>query len=196
MQQQKYPLKKQVQIFLELILKNKNIAEILNRGFLNDIPNWYLVAGCLNQTIWNQITNKKLDNDIKDYDLIYFDSDISEDKENVIQESIREKYSDLNINLDVVNQARVHLWTEPDWGLKMRPLVSCEDAIASWPITVSCIGVRKENNEYVIMTPYGLTDNLEMILRPNKTTVMRESDFNYKVNKWIKIWPELTLIPW
>ena len=46
------------------------------------------------------------------------------------------------------------------------------------------------------MAPYGLTDSLEMILRPNKTTVMRESDFNYKVNKWLKKWPELSLIPW
>lgn len=46
------------------------------------------------------------------------------------------------------------------------------------------------------MAPYGLTDTLEMVLRPNKLTVMRESDYNFKVNKWIKKWPELTVIPW
>ena len=196
MQQQKYPLKTQQEIFLNFILKNKNVVEILNRGFLEGFSKWYLVAGCLNQTIWNQLTGKAVDNDIKDYDLIYFDSDTSEDKERSIQEELRQRYADLKINLDVVNQARVHLWTEKDWGLKMRPLISCEDAISSWPITASCVGVKKEGDTYIIMAPYGLTDNLEMILRPNKTTVMRESDFNYKVNKWTKKWPELTVIPW
>jgi hypothetical protein len=193
---QKYPLHTQEKTFLNLILNNKKIAEILNRGFLEELPNWYLVAGCLNQTIWNQLTNKEIENEIKDYDIIYFDADISGDKEKDIQEKSKEHYSDLEINLDVINQARVHLWTEKDWGLKMRPLVSCEDAIASWPITVSCIGIRKEKDQYIIMAPYGLTDSLEMILRPNKTTVMREIDFNYKSNKWIKKWPELTRIPW
>lgn len=196
MKQQKYPIKIQQEIFLKFILNNKKTVEILNRGFIDELPNWYLVAGCLNQTVWNQLTNREVDNEIKDYDLIYFDQDISEAKEKEIQEKMKEKYMDININLDVVNQARVHLWTEKDWGLKMRPLLSCEDAIASWPITVPCIGIRKEKNEHIIMAPYGLTDNLEMVLRPNKATVMRESDFNYKVNEWLKKWPELTLIPW
>jgi len=195
-EQQKYSLKKQEEIFLELILNNKNIVVILERGFIDEIPNWYLVSGCLNQTIWNQLTNRPLENEIEDYDLIYFDPDTSSEKEKSIQEKIAKKYEDLKINLDVINQARVHLWTEKDWGLKMRPLTSCEDAIASWPITVSCIGIRKENDDYIIMAPYGLTDSLEMTLRPNKTTVMRESEFNYKVNKWVKKWPELTIIPW
>jgi hypothetical protein len=193
---QKYPLKTQEEIFLKLILNNENIVTILDGGFVEGINDWYLVAGCLNQTIWNQLTERAIDNDIKDYDIIYYDKDISENKEKQIQRKVQEKYKELNINIDVVNQARVHLWTEKDWGLKMRPLISCEDAISSWPITVSCVGIRKENEEYIIMAPYGLTDNLEMVLRPNKTTVMRESDFNYKTSKWLKKWPELTLLPW
>ncbi len=196
MQQYKLPIKKQEKIFLDLILRNSNIDAILNRGFVSNISNWYLVSGCLNQTIWNQLTNRKIENGIKDYDLIYFDPDISIDKENKIKKLVTEKFADLKINLDVVNQARVHLWIEKDWGLKMRPLISSEDGVASWPITVSCVGVKKTDDAYIIMAPYGLTDSLEMILRPNKTTVMRESDFNYKVNKWLKKWPELSLIPW
>jgi hypothetical protein len=194
--QQKYPLKQQREMFLNYILKNHNILEILNRGFVNKIADWYLIAGCLNQTIWNQLTNKPIENNIKDYDIIYFDPDISEQKEKEIQSKVREKYVELKVNIDIVNQARVHLWTEKDWGLKMRPLVSCEDAIASWPITASCVGIRKETSKYILMAPYGLTDNLEMVLRPNKTTTMRERDFNYKTKKLMDRWPELTLIPW
>ena len=196
MKQQKFPLEQQREIFLNFILKNDNIVEILNRGFVNEIADWYLVSGCLNQTIWNQLTNKPLENNIKDYDIIYFDPDISETKEKEIQAKIHEKYRSLKINIDVVNQARVHLWVKKDWDLKMRPLVSCEDAIASWPITASCIGVRRKSENYTVMAPYGLTDNLEMVLRPNKTTLMREKDFNYKTKDLMNRWPELTLIPW
>ena len=143
MQQYKLPIKKQEKIFLDLILRNSNIDAILNRGFVSNISNWYLVSGCLNQTIWNQLTNRKIENGVKDYDLIYFDPDISIDKENNIKKLVTEKFADLKINLDVVNQARVHLWIEKDWGLKMRPLISSEDGVASWPITVSCVGVKK-----------------------------------------------------
>ncbi len=196
MNPQKLPLQAQEELFLSLVLKNKKVNEILNRGFVDEFKDWYLVSGCLNQTIWNQFTNKSIENNVLDYDFIYFDTDLSAEKEATVQDKVREKYKDLQINVDVVNQARVHLWTEKDWGLKMRPLVSCEDAIASWPATVSCVGIRKEVNEYVIMAPYGLTDHLEMVLRPNKTTVMRQHDYEYKTKSWMKRWPELTLIPW
>ncbi len=196
MEQYKQSIEQQRKIFLSLILKNKNIKTILDRGFVDGIKDWYLVAGCLNQTMWNQFTNRSLENEISDYDLIYFDTDTSWEKEDKIIKAVQKKFKDLKINIDIKNQARVHLWIDKNWNLKMRPLTSCEDAIASWPITASCIGIRKENGKYKIVAPYGLTDNLEMVLRPNKTTVMRESDYNYKTNKWLKKWPELKLITW
>ena len=192
----KYPLKEQEQIFLNFILKNPNINAILEGGFVDEISNWYLVAGCLNQTIWNQLTQREILEGIGDYDLVYFDNDLSYEKEDQIIKKVQKKYSKLNLKIDVKNQARVHLWIKEKWGINMQPLVSVEDAVASWPVTVACIGVRKEKEEYQIMAPYGLTDNLEMVLRPNKTTVMRESDFNYKTQKWMKSWPELKLIKW
>ncbi len=192
----KLPIEKQRELFLELLLKNKNVKAILDNGFVEGIDNWYLVAGCLNQTIWNQFTGRDIYDGIKDYDLIYFDADTSYEKEDLIIKEITPKYADLNISVDIKNQARVHIWTDEKWGLKMRPLVSAEDAIASWPNTSSCIGIRKENDQYLIMAPYGLTDNLEMVIRPNKTTVMRESDYYYKANKWKERWPELTVMPW
>jgi len=194
--QQKYPLKKQEEIFLKLILNNKKVASILERGFVDEIADWYLVAGCLNQTIWNQLTNRQFESEIEDYDLIYFDPDTSAEKEKSVQKKVNKKYEDLKIHLDIVNQARVHLWTEKDWGLKIRPLASCEDAIASWPITVSCIGIRKEDDDFIIVAPYGLTDNLEMVLRPNKLSTTGKRGFDNKTSKWVKKWPELTLIPW
>lgn len=192
----KFPIEKQQEIFLSIILKNPIIKNILDNGFVEDMPDWYLVAGCLNQTIWNHLTNKNVQNNIEDYDLIYFDSDTSYEKEDEIIKHIHDKYNHLNVCIDIKNQARVHLWIEDRFDLKISPYISTEGAIASWPVTVSCIGIRKEKGKYIIMAPYGLTDNLEMVLRPNKTTIMRESDYNYKTAKWLAKWPELTLITW
>jgi hypothetical protein len=189
-------IEKQRNLFLRIIQKNSAIRTVLTGGFVNNIQNWYLVAGCLNQTVWNYLTGRNVQNGIKDYDLIYFDPDISKQKELKIKEAVIKKYRNLNVSFDVVNQARVHTWMEKDMGIKIRPLLSTEDAISTWPITVSCLGVRKENGRFVVVAPYGLSDTLNMTLRPNKTTVMRKSDFYYKVNNWVKRWAELTVIPW
>jgi len=42
-QQQKHPLNKQQEIFLELILKNQNITTILDIGFIDEI---FKQVGC------------------------------------------------------------------------------------------------------------------------------------------------------
>src|SRR6266480_1403031 len=41
------------------------------------LPQWRLVAGCLYQTVWNVLTGRARGTGIKDYDLIYFDDDLS-----------------------------------------------------------------------------------------------------------------------
>jgi uncharacterized protein len=41
------------------------------------LPQWGLGAGCLYQTVWNVHTQRPRGTGIKDYDLIYFDEDLS-----------------------------------------------------------------------------------------------------------------------
>ena len=38
------------------------------------LPEWYLVAGCLYQTVWNIVTGQPPESGILDYDLVYYDS--------------------------------------------------------------------------------------------------------------------------
>lgn len=192
----KLSIEEQREIFLKIILKNPVIKSVLDGGFVEGIKDWYLVAGCLNQTVWNYNTKRPIDENISDYDLIYFDRDTSYEAEDKIIKAFNKKYEYLSAKFDIKNQARVHLWIKEKWGIEMKPLLSCEDAISSWPVTVACVGVRKNDSNFVITAPYGLTDNLEMIIRPNKLTVMRAQDYNSKLEKWKKRWPTLTVIPW
>jgi len=46
-----------------------------------NLPAWYLGAGCVAQTIWNRAHGKAPGADILDYDLVYYDRDLSEERE-------------------------------------------------------------------------------------------------------------------
>lgn len=46
---------------------------MLNRAAILNLPNWYLAAGALSQTIWNKLSSLPPDTGISDYDLVYFD---------------------------------------------------------------------------------------------------------------------------
>jgi hypothetical protein len=68
----------------------------------------------------------------------------------------------------------VHLWYEQRFGPHIEPFTSTEEAIATWPTTASSVGVRRDSGGFVAWAPFGLTDLLGMVVRPNKAMVTRE----------------------
>lgn len=55
--------------FLADILANRHNRAILARWQELALPDGYLVAGCLFQTVWNLLGDRPPEQDIKDYDL-------------------------------------------------------------------------------------------------------------------------------
>ena len=53
---------------LEILENNKNIRLILERANKLKVPNWYLGAGGIAQTVWNALYDFDLETGIKDYD--------------------------------------------------------------------------------------------------------------------------------
>lgn len=183
---------------LETILRrNRIVVEILNRASSLRLPSWYLGAGCIAQTVWNDLHGYPLTSNIKDYDLVYFDSsDLSRETEESHAREARRTFQELNVEVDVANQARTHLWYADHFGYAIKPFSSVEDAIASWPTTASAVGVRQDaNGELAAYTPFGLSDLFGMIVRPNKRQVTKEI-YLKKVERWTKCWPRLVVIPW
>lgn len=183
---------------LEGMLKqNKTLQAILERADSLDLPNWYLGAGCISQTVWNILHGFDPEHAIKDYDLVYYDtSDISYEGEDAYVQKAKELFSDLPVALDIINEARVHLWVEKKFGYKIDQYKSVEEAISTWPTTITCVGVRYgKDGKFKVYATYGLDDIFTMVLRPNKK-IITEEIYMKKVSKWTKTWPMLTVIGW
>ena len=188
-------LNEQLKDLEEILFKNETLKEVLKRLEKSNLKNYYVGAGCINQTVFNYLHGLRIDANINDYDIVYYDEDTSYEKEDIVIKYVEELLSDLNIKLDVKNEARVHIWYNEKYNENRMPYTSVEDAVSRWGTTITCIGVRLENNNLIVDAPYGLNDLFNMVIRPVKTD-FTEADYIKKVNKWKKKWPKLTIMPW
>ena len=160
------------------------------------LPDWYLGAGGIAQTVWNAAHDKPPAEDISDYDIVYFDaSDVTEAGENEVTANVRAAMADLPMAVDVKNQARVHLWYRRRFGYDIVPYTSIEDAIATWPTTATAIGVRLTHGRPRVFAPFGLDDLLRLVVRANRVQITPEI-YRRKVARWHRHWPNLTVLPW
>ena len=173
--------------FLRDVCSNTANATILARWQQVALPNAWLVAGCLFQTIWNIQSGLPPAQGIKDYDLFYFDpTDLSESSEQEHQARVSALLSDLRVSVEVANQARVHLWYSSHFGRPYPELVSSEDGIRRFLVLETCVGIRPGKCH----APNGLSGIYERTLSPNPLTPYPEL-FANKVASYRARWPDL-----
>ena len=187
------------QLFVSAALANPINVELLQRLPSLGLPDCWLVAGCLFQTRWNVITGKSPSAGIKDYDLFDFDgSDLSWEAEDRAIRATRAALADLDIAIDVKNQARVHLWYERRFGGAYPRLHSSSDGIDRFLIAGTCIGIAvgagpgHRAREAVLYVPFGLDDVFAGVLRPNPMTIA-PALFQAKAESYCARWPHLTI---
>jgi hypothetical protein len=181
----------------ESMRRNPSIAGILDMAPTLNLPNWYLGAGCVAQTVWNELHGFAPTAHIKDYDFVYFDdSDLSYESENSHIKEGEKLFQSLGVKVEMKNEARVHLWYQEHFGYSISPYKSVEDAIASWPTTATSIGVKlDERRRFMAFAPFGLDDLYGLVVRPNKRQITKEI-YLEKVQRWTKFWPNLKVVPW
>jgi uncharacterized protein len=183
---------------LDRLLRGNWIVEaVLTAGTGMDLPDWYVGAGAIAQTVWNAAHDFRPSTGIKDVDVVYFDpTDLSSESEVRAEERIRAALPGVDVKVDLTNEARVHLWYEERFGVPVRQYGSTEQAIATWPSTASSIGVRRTTTaELVVCAPYGLHDLFALVVRPNKALVPKEV-YAAKAARWRATWPRLTVLDW
>ncbi len=191
------PVDEQRPAFERYVLTNPVVREILPRARSLDLPQWYLTAGCLFQTVWNVLSGNEPTRHIRDYDLLYFDDrDLSWEAENTVIQRCAEVFSDLGVEVEARNEARVHLWYESRFGVPCPPYTSTEAAINSFAATTCCVGIRLDAlDRLIVYAPYGFNDLYGFVLRPNPIVAPAQV-YEAKAARWKEQWPVLTVMPW
>ncbi len=181
---------------LEAILRgNPWIAAVLDRFATIALPDAWLVAGGVVQTVWNHRFALPPTTGINDLDLVYFDPDLAATTEAAHAARLQALFADLPVWLDVKNQARVHLWYPAKFGVPLAPFRSTAEAIATYPTTATATGVRMHAGRFEVCAPFGLADLQAGIIRPNRVLVT-EAAYTAKVTRWRSQWPGLHVLPW
>lgn len=181
----------------DVLSHNKILVELLHRGRELGLPHWYFAAGCVVQTVWNVLDEREASRGIKDYDLVYHNAaDLGWDAEDRAIRAAASACEDLPVEVEVRNEARVHLWYEAKFGLPCRPYPTTEAAIDAFPAICSCVGVRLERDgTWHVHAPNGLGDLFAMVVRPNPVLAPREV-YEAKTARWLEQWPRLRVLPW
>ena len=135
-----------------------------------DLPDWLIFSGAIYQPVLNHLTGRDPDYGIKDYDLGYFDaSDIGWDAEDAVIRRVAAAFDEpFKSQVEVRNQARVHVWFKDRFGEDYDPLPNTDAAPARFVAPAFSVGVRLEADETIsVVAPFGLEDVFDMIIRPN-----------------------------
>jgi uncharacterized protein len=170
---------------------------VLDAVRASNLPQWRLFSGAVYQTVWNALSGRDASYGIRDYDLGYFDLDLSPTAEQAHQCLVRSKLPTiLAERLEVANQARVHLWFERQFGRPYPALLSTDEALGRCLATVHAVGIRLEpDGAITIAAPHGLSDIFDLVLRPAPTLdADARRAFLAKSSDARARWPEIRVI--
>ncbi|GGK93232.1 nucleotidyltransferase family protein [Deinococcus radiotolerans] len=176
------------QEFLRAVHRNPVNAAILERLPHLHAPQAHLTAGALFGTVWNLQSGQPPGANIADYDLFYWDADLSYDAEDAVIRRAATLFADLPGLIEVRNQARVHLWFREKTGLERPALGAARDGIDQFLVECTALGIDAHSRVYA---PFGLHDLTAGRLRLNRRN-HTPGLYRAKVDSYRRRWPWLT----
>ncbi len=176
---------------IDIAMSNPLNAEIVNRLPSLGLSQCMLTAGCIFQAVWNQQSGQPSAWGVNDYDVFYFDEDLSWEAENEVIKAAAQLFQDLGVNVELRNQARVHLWFSERFGYPYSQLHSARQGIDRFLVAATCIGLDIETHE--VYAPHGLAELEQGILRINPNYAHPEM-FLKKAASYQCRWPWLKII--
>ncbi len=166
---------------------------ILDTVHTLNLPDCWISAGAVFQTIWNEIDNRPVMTAVHDIDITYFDTENSFDssvkKDKQLEKFLTEQFG---YEFDVHNEAYMHLWQ----GQNIEPYTSSENAMTRWIATVHAVGISGNSENIKILAPFGLEDIFKKIIRPIYHKDNNKALYDAKVAKWQARFNDLIIIPW
>ena len=184
--------------FRALVITNPVIQTLIDRLPRLAIPDCWITAGAVMQSVWNALEGRAPTDGIKDYDVFYFDPDLSWEAEDRIIRRAAAAFVDLAATIELRNQARVHLWFDERNGTSGYPrLTSACHGIDVFLETPSMFGIRPTGGgNFDIYAPRGYDDLFGYVHRPNPAAIGPESSYVDKATRRKALYPRLAVIPW
>jgi hypothetical protein len=159
------------------------------------LESWCIGAGAVRTLVWDQLHGYSNTSALTDVDVVYFDAnDLTPAAEQILQRQLLELCPD--VPWEVTNQAAVHLWFADVLGYPVQPLLSLEQAIASWPEFATAVGVTlNEKSQLEVIAPYGMDDLFAMIVRRNPARVS-EKTYRQRIEQkqYAQRWPKVKVL--
>ena len=180
---------------VDIVRADPGLMRVLTtvRGLgLND---WRVFSGAVYQSVWNAVTGRPAGYGVRDYDLGYFDPDVSWDAEDAVIKRVAPAFEPpFRDMVEARNQARVHLWFEGKFGEPYQALTGTDEALPRFVAPAFAVAVRLEDDDSIsVAAPFGLEDVFSMTLRPNPNRGLARDWLGVVENARAR-WPELTVI--
>jgi hypothetical protein len=177
---------------IEAVLANPVANQVLHRARQLELPDHALMAGAVYQAVWNALTGRDPAYGVNDYDLAYYDaSDLGTDSEQAVIDRCAAAFADLDADVEVCNQARVHIWFSKKYKIERAPLQNTEEAVRHFASKTHAAALRYDHDfEIELLAPYGLDALFSLNVSPLPGLAGAEA-WNAKCGKQKALWPEI-----
>lgn len=177
------------QDILNLIKSDLWMMGIINIAAEMKLPDWLIGAGFVRNKVWDHLHGYSKEKvDTNDIDFVYYDPNGNDQKaDEELSDKLKNK---TGINWEIVNEYYAHKWNN------LPPYTSAEDAISTWPETVTAIGITLKKGNLKLIAPYGIEDLVNLIVRPSPRFddgIERVTERVIK-KKWLEKWPKLRVV--
>jgi uncharacterized protein len=178
-----------------LLLRDDWFARALSAVAVSGLPDAWIGAGAIRDVVWGQLYGEFSPDSVRDVDVAYFDAaDLSAERDLKAQKTLAMM---ADLPWEATNQAGVHTWYHHYFGgPPVEPFSCVHDAIATWPETATCVGVRRGPDAVEVCAPHGLADLLGGVWRVNPVRVTPEISRARLARQRVQArWPGVTVVP-
>ena len=185
----------QVERLAAIVRNDPDLMTVLTTVRGLDLNDWLVFSGAVYQAAWNDVTGRAPGYGVKDFDLGYFDEDVSWDAEDVVIKRVAAAFEEpLRSRVEVRNQRRVSEWFPAKFGLEYPPLKETAEALKRFVAPAFAVGIRlEEDNQITVVAPFGLDDVFDMRIRANPLRPVAK-DWDRVTARALERWPELTIV--
>jgi hypothetical protein len=154
------------------------------------INDCWIGAGLIRNAVWDHLHGIAVERLAEsDVDVVYCDhNDARLERDLAIESYLLDQFP--QIPWSVHNQARMH-GRNGD-----APYRNTEEAIRCWPETATAIAARVIGDEVEVMSPHGINDLINMIVRPSPAFLDKQPIYRSRLasKNWAKRWPKLRFV--